>query len=99
MFHNGFSIAIVSMILNTALMGLTIWALIRQIDTDLPVGVRRLAMSSLGNILLSGVIGFSTMIIWVVSHPRIRVDDQWQLLKAYADLSPLTSMWLTASMP
>jgi hypothetical protein len=95
LFDNGVAIAIVSIMLNTSLMGLTIWALIRQLDTDLPVGVRRLAISSLGNILLSGLIGFSTMIIWLVDHPRARVDDQWQLLKAYADLSPLSSMWLT----
>src|SRR5207245_2762154 len=58
MFYSDMPIAIVSMILNTALMLLTIWALIRQIDTDLPAGVRRLAISSLGNILLSGMIGF-----------------------------------------
>jgi multisubunit Na+/H+ antiporter MnhG subunit len=95
LFHNSFPIAIVSVMLNTSLMGLTIWALIRQIDTDLPVGVRRLAISSLGNILLSGLIGFSTMIIWVVHHQRTPADDQWQLFKAYAEMSPLDSMWLT----
>jgi hypothetical protein len=87
---------IVGLLLNTALTGLTIWALVRQADSDLPAGVRRAAITSFGNIFLSGLIGASTMIVWMVGHTTKQPVDQFQVFRIFADTSPLDSMWLTA---
>jgi hypothetical protein len=96
LFYRSYAGVFVKMALGTALTGLTIWALVRQSDSDLPVGVRRAAIWSFGNMLLGGLIGMSTIIIWMINHPRTQFTDQFQVFRIFADLSPLDSMWLTA---
>jgi hypothetical protein len=96
LFYRTYAGVFVKMLMGMALTGLMIWALVRQTDSDLPVGMRRVAIWSFGNMLWGGLIGMSTMIIWMIAHPRTQFSDQFQVFRIFAEQSPLDSLWLTA---
>ena len=92
-FH-GMAVMLIAAAVVFTVAALTVIALVRQHNSDLPVAVRRLVLGSLGLICFYMACGYVRTIILVIQNPSA-ANDQLEMLRLVANASPLESTWLT----
>ena len=76
----------------------TVIAVARQYGSDLPAGLKRLTVFSLAYLITLGVIGYFSTLSFYIDDPSV-LSNQWALLKASAERSPLESpLWFAIYM-
>ena len=70
---------------------LIIIALVRQIESDIPGGVRKMTWASLGFVCVSYVLGYILMVSTLVANRHQGIVTQWDVYRIMLDLSPQDS--------
>jgi hypothetical protein len=91
-FFNNPGITIVSLLLFLGIMFLTVWAMVRQANSDLPRSLRRLTIGTMGYLCLMAVLGYIQMIVTAINYHGA---NQWEMTRAFSAISARDSIWLS----
>lgn len=86
-------LVVIEMLLVAAISITVVVALIQQQQTDLSVSVRRLTWGAAGLIGFGLLAGYVNWMILAMRRPGV-VQNNWELLQAYADMAALDLPWL-----
>jgi len=93
MFLTGVAITLLQTVISMAAGVFVIMGLVKQYQAHASYAVRTVTWTTLGYLAVDFFLSYVTYFVIVIRSPKIR-NNQWELLKALSELSPLESPWL-----
>jgi uncharacterized membrane protein HdeD (DUF308 family) len=92
-FYNHVAVTLLSSAITMATGVFVIIALVKQHDSDMKNSVRAVTWTTLGFVCIDFFLSYILFFVTMVKHPEA-VRNQWELFKAFSNLSPMDSPWL-----